>query len=75
MYLGHTFKATVAERCDLLSNHRQDLNIDAVELIETGPATTLRQPTKDSSDEAIVHVLAAVEYDAEYRQGLCEVLG
>ena len=60
---------------DLLGNDRQHFDIDSVELIETGPSSTLGQTREESAHHLVVKSIRAVEDHALYSQCFGEILG
>ena len=71
-YLG---RLGVPDGYELLSNHRQHLNTDAVELIKTAPGTRLGQSREELAHHLVVKVIWAVEDDTLFGQALGQVLG
>ena len=59
----------------LLGHHREDLDVDPVELIKASPGPTLSQPAEEFAHELVVEVLATIEHNALNAQGLAQVLG
>ena len=60
---------------DLLRDHRQHLQLDAVELIEAGPGTGCCEALEELRHGQVVQSVTAVEHHALYRHGLGQVLG
>ena len=63
----------IANGHDLLRNDRQDFNIDAVELIEARPCSSLRQPRKEFLHHLIIEAVRAVEDNDWHCKRLAEV--
>mmetsp|Transcript_43967 Transcript_43967/g.42566 ORF Transcript_43967/g.42566 Transcript_43967/m.42566 type:complete len:210 (-) Transcript_43967:622-1251(-) len=60
---------------ELLGNDGQNLHIDPIELIQTGPSPLLGQPTKQPPNHLEVNLIRAVEDDTQHPESLCKVLG
>ena len=59
----------------LLGDHRQHLNVDAVELVEAGPRAAHGQALEKLAHHDVVHTLLAVEDDALLGHRLGQILG
>jgi hypothetical protein len=59
---------------DLLGNHREHLNVNAVELIETSPGTTRRQTSKESAHHVHIETIGAVENHTLDGKGFSQIL-
>mmetsp|Transcript_1346 Transcript_1346/g.3903 ORF Transcript_1346/g.3903 Transcript_1346/m.3903 type:complete len:212 (+) Transcript_1346:7788-8423(+) len=58
----------------LLRDHRQDLEVDAVELVEAAPRARRRESLEKLAHRQIVEAIGAIEHDALHRQRLGQVL-
>lgn len=58
----HRFR--ISDRDELLRNHRQNLNVDSVELVEAAPGAALSETGEESSHHFVVETVGAVEDDA-----------
>lgn len=59
---------------NLSGHHRENLNLNTVELIQTRPGTSLCQPTEHLACHLVVHTITAVEDNDIPSQGLSKVL-
>lgn len=62
-------------RNDLLRYHRQNLHIDSVELIKTGPCTRGGKPLEEFSHCQIVEAVGTIENDALLGKCFRQVFG
>jgi hypothetical protein len=46
---------------DLLGDDRENLNVNTVELVETGPSTTLSKTAKKSAHSFVVKTVGTIE--------------
>jgi hypothetical protein len=58
----------------LLSDHRQHLDVNTVELVEARPRASLGQTREEAAHHLVVQTVRAVEHDALHRQRLCQIL-
>lgn len=58
----------------LLRDDRQDLQVDAIELVEAGPGAARGEALEELAERDVVETLRAVEHHALLRHGLREVL-
>ncbi len=65
----------IQHQLDLRGNDTQDLDGNAVELVETSPASRLAQPLENVSHGLVVHLVAAVEHHAREPHGTSKVFG
>eukprot|EP00962_Isochrysis_galbana_P004359 scaffold1202_cov110-Isochrysis_galbana.AAC.9 len=58
----------------LLGNHRDDVKVEAVELVEARPAARLRQTLEDGAHRAAIHLCGAVHRDDVLAESVAHVL-
>ena len=63
------------DRQNLVRDHRQHLEVDAVELVEARPRARGGEPLEELAHRQVVEPVGAVEHDALLRERLCQVLG
>jgi hypothetical protein len=59
----------------LLGNHRQHLDLNSVELIETGPSSSLAETREESSHQNEIDLIRAIEHNAKNGNGFGQILG
>ena len=59
---------------ELLGNHTEHFNVNAVELVKAGPGAGLGQASKELAHEAVIQPLPTVEHHTIHAQGFAQVL-
>jgi hypothetical protein len=72
--VGLATEESLSDCQHLLSDNRQDFNIDSVELIEAAPCALLAEARKEATHHLVVNLIRAVEHDTEDADCFSEIL-